>query len=99
MVCPSGDSAWERIRSNEVNKDRFQPSGGLRSGRLIEGQPLRSYFSVSLMGLSMRFPFSRKYSQYFVELPAHSIEITSKITATTQKHFYLAVGWNRIRRP
>src|SRR5215207_1167010 len=97
MVSPSGDSAWERIRSNEVNKDRFQPSGGLRSGRLMEGQPLRSYFSVSLMELSMRFPFSRKYSQYFAELPVHSIEFASKITATAQK--YLVIGWNRTRRP
>src|SRR5829696_515135 len=99
MVFPSGESAWERIRSREVNKDRFQPTGGFRSGRLMEGQPLRSYFSVSLMGLSMRFPFSCKYSQYFVELPVHSIEFTSKITATAQAQKYFVAGWNRTRRP
>src|SRR3712207_1070219 len=36
ILWPSGESAWERIRSIEVIKDRFQPSGGLRSGRLMD---------------------------------------------------------------
>src|SRR5687767_9963280 len=55
IISPSGESACDRMRSNEVSRDKFQPLGGLRSGRASDGQPLRSYFSVSAMALCIKF--------------------------------------------
>ena len=37
----------------DVISERLHPSGGLMSGRAMDGHPLRSYFSVSLIGFSM----------------------------------------------
>jgi hypothetical protein len=63
-----------------VIRDKLQPSGGLRSGRLIDGHPLRSYFSVSLMRLPMEVLFIASIAIFsvFDELPFPDFRIKVK---------------------
>src|SRR5690349_20509826 len=92
---PSGERACERIRSRDVISDRFQPSGGLRSGRLIDGHPLRSYFSVSLMGLSIVIPFCT--SIFNISRKTYSLgQITSKIATSAGSNSSLQITGSSI---
>jgi hypothetical protein len=49
------------MRSSDVISDRLQPSGAFKSGRCIDGQPFRSYFSEILICFSIGF-FLEKFA-------------------------------------